>query len=125
MGDRMIEDEWSVKLSKKDGFDSLESIVRVKEAEARMFQTRADEARRDSENYRRMVRMKSDKMDEEYADKLAKLCLQETEERRRKKLEELKVLEDSHIDYYKMKVRMQAEIAGLLERMEATKQQRV
>lgn len=125
MGDRMIEDEWSVKFSKKDGFDSLESIVRVKEAEARMFQTRADEARRDSENYRRMVRMKSDKMDEEYADKLAKLCLQETEERQRKKLEELKVLEDSHIDYYKMKVRMQAEIAGLLERMEATKQQRV
>lgn len=125
MGERMIEDEWSVKFSKKDGFDSLESIVRIKEAEARMFQTRADEARRDSESFRRTVRTMSDKMDEEYAEKLAKLCLQETEERRRKKLEELKVLEDSHIDYYKMKARMQAEIAGLLERMEATKQQRV
>ncbi|XP_059649804.1 protein OBERON 3 [Cornus florida] len=122
-GDKMIEDEWSVKAGKKDGFDSLESIVRIKEVEARMFQTRADEARREAERYRRMVRMKSEKLDEEYAEKLAKLCLQETEERRRKKLEELKILENSHCDYYNMKMRMQAEIAGLLERMEATKQQ--
>ncbi|CAL5339081.1 unnamed protein product [Camellia sinensis] len=123
MGEKMIEDEWSVKLSKKDRFDSLESIVRIKEAEARMFQTRADEARREAENYRRMVRMKSEKLEEEYAEKLAKLCLKETEERQRRKLEEFKILENSHCDYYKMKMRMQAEIGGLLERMEATKQQ--
>ncbi|PSS26817.1 Protein OBERON like [Actinidia chinensis var. chinensis] len=123
MGNKVIEDQWLVKLSKKGGFESLESILRIKEAEARMFQTRADEARRESENFRRMVRMKSDKLEEEYTDKLTKLCLQESEERRRKKLEELKVLEDSHIDYYKLKLRMQAEIAGLLERMAVTKQQ--
>ncbi|XP_057478732.1 protein OBERON 3-like [Actinidia eriantha] len=123
MSNKVIEDEWSVKLSKKGGFESLESIVRIKEAEARMSQTQADEARRESENFRLMVRMKSDKLEEEYTEKLTKLCLQETEERRRKKLEELKVLEDSHIDYYKLKLRMQAEIAGLLERMEVTKQQ--
>ena len=67
--------------------------------------------------------MKSDNLEEEDTDKLAKLCLQESEERRRKKLEELKVLEDSHIDYYKLKLRMQAKIAGLLGRMEVTKQQ--
>ncbi|KAK2988589.1 hypothetical protein RJ640_011559 [Escallonia rubra] len=123
MSEKVIEDEWSVKLPKKDGFDSLESVVRVKEAERRMFQNRADEARREAERYRRMVRMKSEKLDEEYAEKLAKLCLQETEERQRKKIEELKNLENSQCDYYKMKMRMQAEIAGLLERMEATKQQ--
>lgn len=110
-------------LPKKDGFDSLESLVRIKEAEARMFQNKADEARREAEGFRRMIKTKTDKMDEEYAAKLAKLCLQETEERRRKKLEELKVLENSHCDYYNMKLRMQAEIAGLSERMEATKQQ--
>ncbi|THG02034.1 hypothetical protein TEA_028614 [Camellia sinensis var. sinensis] len=90
MGDKMIKDEWSVKSSssKKDGYDSLESIVRIKEVESRMFQNRADEARREAENYRRMVRMKNEKLEEEYAEKLAKLCLQETEERRRKKQEE-------------------------------------
>ncbi|KAI7988947.1 Protein TITANIA [Camellia lanceoleosa] len=47
----------------------------------------------------------------------------ETEERRRKKHEEVKMLENSHFDYYKMKMIMQIEIAGLLEIMEATKQQ--
>ncbi|KAL0446692.1 UNVERIFIED_CONTAM: protein OBERON 3 [Sesamum latifolium] len=125
MNDKIIEDEWSVKPAKKDGFDSLESLVRIKEAEARMFQSRADEARREIESYRRMVRMKTEKLEEEYAAKLAKLCLQETEERRRKKLEELKALENSHCDYYKMKIRMQSEISGLLKRMEATKQQLV
>lgn len=110
-------------LSKKDRFDSLESLVRIKEAEARMFQSKADEARREAEGFRRMVRANTEKFEEEYAEKLAKLCLQETEERRRKKLEELKVLENSHCDYHNMKSRMQAEIAGLLERMDATKQQ--
>ncbi|KAH7570828.1 hypothetical protein ACOSP7_019288 [Xanthoceras sorbifolium] len=124
IADMKIEDEFQFgKLSKNDGFDSLESIVRIKEAEARMFQNKADEARREAEEFKRMIRTKSEKLEDEYAQKLAKLSLQDTEERRRKKLEELKVLEDSHCDYFKMKLRMQAEIAGLLERMEATKQQ--
>ncbi|KAI3885361.1 hypothetical protein MKX03_016255 [Papaver bracteatum] len=107
----------------EDGFESLESVVRIKEAEARMFQTRADDARREAEGYRRMACSRNEKLEEEYANKLSKLCLQETEEKRRKKLEELKALENSHCDYYNMKIRMQAEIASLLERMEATKQQ--
>lgn len=123
MSDKVIEDEWSVKLPKRDGFDSLESVVRIKEAEARMFQSRADEASREAEGYRRMVRLNNEKLEEEYTEKLAKLCLQETEEKRRKKLDELKDLENSHCDYYKMKMRMQDEIAGLLERMETTKKQ--
>ncbi|PSS13384.1 Protein OBERON like [Actinidia chinensis var. chinensis] len=122
MGDKTIKDEWSVKQPKKDGFESLESLVRIKDVEARMFQTRADDAKREADSYRRMVRMKREKLDEEYTEKFAKLSVQETEERRRKKLEELHILEHSHCDYQKMKMRMQAEIAGLLERMEATKQ---
>ncbi|KAJ8760879.1 hypothetical protein K2173_021917 [Erythroxylum novogranatense] len=124
LGDLKIEDEFQIgKVPKKEGFESLESIVRIKEAEARMFQRKADEARREVEGYQTMIRVKSEKLEEEYAEKFAKLQLQETEERRRKKLDELKVLENSHCDYYKMKLRMQAEIAGLLERMETTKQQ--
>ncbi|KAG8382661.1 hypothetical protein BUALT_Bualt05G0100500 [Buddleja alternifolia] len=124
-GEKIIEDEWSVKPTKKEAFDSLESLVRIKDAEARMFQSRADEARREIESFRQVVRMKTEKLEEEYAEKFAKLCLQETEERRRKKMEELKMLENSHCDYYKMKIRMQSEISGLLKRMEATKQQLV
>lgn len=123
MSDKVIEDEWSVKLPKKDGFESLESVVRVKDAEARMFQSKADEARKEAEAYKKMIRIKNEKLDEEYAENLAALCLQETEERLRKRLENLKALEDSHCDYYKMKLRMQTDIAGLLERMESTKQQ--
>ena len=110
-------------LSKPDSYESLESIVRIKEAEARMFQTKADEARREAEEYHRVIRATTEKLEGEYAEKLGKLRLQETEERRRKKLDELKVLENSHCDYYNMKIRMQGEIAGLLERMEATKKQ--
>ncbi|KAK8507945.1 hypothetical protein V6N13_055413 [Hibiscus sabdariffa] len=109
--------------SNTDGFDSIESMVRIKEAEAVLFQSKADEARREVESYTRMIQARSEKLEEEYAEKLSKLCLQETHERRLNKMEELKVLEHSHCDYYKMKLRMQAEIASLLERMEATKQQ--
>lgn len=105
------------------GFQSLETLVRFKEAEAKLFQRLADDARKEVEGYRRIAKAKAEKLEEEYAAKLAKLCLQEAEERRRKKLEELKFLENSHCDYQNMKVRMQAEIASLLQRMEATKKQ--
>ncbi|CAL0306042.1 unnamed protein product [Lupinus luteus] len=108
---------------RKGGVESLESVVRIKEAEARMFQTKADEAKREAEGFRRMIRTKTAQMEQEYGEKLGKLRLLETEETRRKKSEEVEVLEISHYDYYKMKMRMQDEIAGLLERMEATKQQ--
>ncbi|KAL0912336.1 hypothetical protein M5K25_018301 [Dendrobium thyrsiflorum] len=108
---------------KDDGFQSLDTIVRFKDAEAKLFQRLSDEARKEMENYRQLVCAKAEKLEEEYATKLAKLCLQETEERRRKKLEELKFLENSHCDYQKMKIRMQSEIASLLERMEATRKQ--
>lgn len=108
---------------KKDTYDGMEGIIRIKEAESRLFQKRADEARKEADVYRRLVRARTEKLEEEYSEKLAKLCLQKTEERRKKKMEELKLLESSHCDYFNMKIRMQAEIAGLLERMEATKQQ--
>lgn len=95
--------------------------MKCKEAEAKLFQRLADDARREAERYRQIVRAKNEKLEEEYGSKIAKLSLQETEERRRKKLEELKFIENSLCDYQNMKMRMQAEIAGLLERMEATK----
>ncbi|XP_020239880.1 protein OBERON 3 [Cajanus cajan] len=110
-------------LLRKEGFESLESIVRIKEAEARMFQSKADEARREAEGFQKMIKTKAAQMEEEYAERLGKLCLHEAEERRKKKFEELNVLQSSHYDYFNMKSRMQDEIHGLLKRMEATKQQ--
>jgi len=107
--------------SKDDDASSLETIVKCKEAEAKLFQKLADDARKEVDSYRHIVRAKTQKLEEEYAMKLAKLGFQEIEEKRRKKLEELKMLENSHYDYNKMKLRMQTEIQGLLERMEATK----
>lgn len=105
------------------GFQSLETLVRFKEAEAKLFERLADDARKEVEGYTRIAKAKAEKLEEEYAAKLAKLRLPEAEERRRKKLEELKFLEKSHRDYQNMKVRMQAEIASLLQRMEVTKKQ--
>ncbi|XP_061366854.1 protein OBERON 3-like [Gastrolobium bilobum] len=110
-------------LLREGGLESLESIVRIKEAEARMFQTKADEARREAEGFQRIFRTKAAQMEEEYAEKFGKLCLHETEEKRRKKFEEFNVLKNSHFDYDKMKMRMKDEIDGLLKRMDATKQQ--
>ncbi|CAL4930039.1 unnamed protein product [Urochloa decumbens] len=107
--------------SKDDDASSLETIVKCKEAEAKLFQKLADDARKEVDSYRHIVRAKTQKLEEEYATKLAKLGFQEMEEKRRKKMEELKMLENSHYDYHKMKLRMQTEIQGLLERMEATK----
>ncbi|XP_071706024.1 protein OBERON 3-like [Rutidosis leptorrhynchoides] len=121
----IIEDEWSIKSTKKDVFDNnnVESLVRIKEAEARMFQNKADEARKEADGYKRMIRMNIEKLDQEYTIKIDKLCVSELEERKKKKFEEVKVLENAHIEYHKMKMRMQAEIAGLLQRMENTKKQ--
>ncbi|TKY69201.1 OBERON 3 [Spatholobus suberectus] len=109
-------------LLRKGGPESLEGIVRIKEAEARMFQSKADEARREAEGFQKMITTKAAQMEEEYAERLGKLSLHEAEERRKKKFEELNVLQNSHYDYFNMKSRMQDEIHGLLKRMEATKQ---
>lgn len=110
-------------LLRKEGFESLESVMQIKEAEAKMFQNKADEARREAEGFQKMIKTKAAQMEEEYAESLGKLCLHEAEERRKMKFEELNVLQNSHYDYFNMKSRMQDEIHGLLKRMEATKQQ--
>ncbi|KAI4369080.1 hypothetical protein MLD38_017569 [Melastoma candidum] len=108
-------------LMRKNGFDSMESVIRIKAAEARMFQSKADDARKEAVVLERMIRAEIEKLEEEYVQKLSGIRLQEADDRRRKKLEELKLLEDSHRDYLKMKARMQSEIGGLHQRMEATR----
>ncbi|KAH9301853.1 hypothetical protein KI387_013436 [Taxus chinensis] len=105
----------------KAEIDELESIVRIKQAEAKMFQARADDARREAEGLQRIAIAKNEKIEEEYTCKLAKLCLAEVEERRRNKLEELQIIERDQRDYFNMKIRMEADIKDLLMKMEAAK----
>lgn len=102
-------------------FDELESIVRIKQAEASMFQARADDARREAEGLKRIAVAKNEKTEEEYTSRIAKLRLVEAEEMRKQKLEELQVLERAHREYFNMKVRMEADIKDLLLKMEATR----
>ncbi|KAI8545843.1 hypothetical protein RHMOL_Rhmol07G0069400 [Rhododendron molle] len=102
-------------------FDELESIVRIKHAEAGMFQTRADDARREAEGLKRIAMAKNEKIEDEYTSRIAKLRLSEAEEMRKQKVEELQVLERAHREYFNMKTRMEADIKDLLSKMEATK----
>ncbi|KAI4370460.1 hypothetical protein MLD38_018813 [Melastoma candidum] len=113
----------SVTLSDREGplFDELESIVRIKHAEAKMFQARADDARREAEGLRRIAVAKNEKTEEEFRTRIAKLRLTEAEEVRKQKSEELQALERSHREYSNMKIRMEADIKDLLLKMEATK----
>ncbi|XP_020968456.1 protein OBERON 4-like [Arachis ipaensis] len=102
-------------------FHELESVVKIKQAEAKMFQSRADDARREAEGLKRIALAKSGKIDEEYTQRIAKLRLGETEEMHRQKLEEIQALERAHLEYFNMKRRMEADIKDLLSNMEATK----
>lgn len=118
---RIIETELHTIAPKEPLFDELESIVRIKQAEAKMFQTRADDARREAEGLKRIAIAKNEKIEEEYRSRIAKLRLVEAEEMRNKKLEELQALDRAHREYSNMKMRMEADIKDLLLKMEATK----
>ncbi|KAJ4833339.1 hypothetical protein Tsubulata_000563 [Turnera subulata] len=102
-------------------FDELESIVRIKLAEAKMFQARADDARREAEGLKRIAVAKNEKIEEEYTSRLSKLRIVEAEEMRKQKFEEFQALERAHQEYFNMKMRMDADIKDLLLKMEATK----
>lgn len=101
--------------------DELESIVKIKQAEAKMFQARADDARREAENLKRIAIAKNEKIEEEHTCQITKLRLVEAEARRRQKLEELQALERANLEFFNMKKRMEADIKDLLLKMEATK----
>lgn len=102
-------------------FDELESIVRIKHAEAKMFQMRADDARREAEALKRIALSKNERIEEEYASRISKLRLADAEEMRKQKLEELQVLETAYQDYFHMKMRMESDIKDLLLKMDATR----
>ncbi|ONK65330.1 uncharacterized protein A4U43_C07F36010 [Asparagus officinalis] len=68
------------------GFQGLETLLRFKEEESKLIQRLADDALvTEVEGYRWIAKAKAEKPEEEYAAKLAKLCIQEAGGKRRKK----------------------------------------
>ncbi|KAJ6409187.1 hypothetical protein OIU84_008813 [Salix udensis] len=116
-----VESELLRSTQKEPLFDELESIVRIKQAEAKMFQARADDARRDAEGLKRIAIAKSEKIKEEFTSRISKLRIVEVEEMRKQKFEEFQALERAHLEYFSLKMRMEADIKALLLKMEATK----
>ncbi|XP_022954235.1 protein OBERON 4-like [Cucurbita moschata] len=118
---RVMEPELQLSSHREPLFDELDSIVRIKLAEAKMFQARADDARREAEGLKRIAIAKNKKIDEEYTSRIAKLRLTEADDIRKQKIEELHALERAHREYSSLKVRMEADIRDLLLKMDATK----
>ncbi|KAF5949792.1 hypothetical protein HYC85_011785 [Camellia sinensis] len=80
---------------KKIQIDELESIVRLKQAEADMFQLKADEARREADGLQRIALAKSGKSEEDYATKYLKRRLSEAEAEKQYLFEKMKLQESS------------------------------
>lgn len=81
---------------KKQQIDELESIVRLKQAEADMFQLKADEARREAEMLQSIALARSEKSEEDYASRYLKQRLSEAEAERQYIFEKIKLQEGSH-----------------------------
>ncbi|GAB2274992.1 hypothetical protein Dimus_009761 [Dionaea muscipula] len=80
---------------KKQQIEELESIVRLKQAEADMFQLKADEARREAEMLQKISLAKSEKSEEEYASRYLKLKLSEAEAEKQFLFQKMKLQEGS------------------------------
>lgn len=75
--------------------DELESIARLKEAEADMFQLKADEARREADRLQRIALAKSGKSEEDYASSYLKQRLSEAEAEKQFLFEKIKLQDQS------------------------------
>lgn len=101
--DRELEDKarelQEIKLErqkKKLQIDELEKIVRLKQAEADMFQLKANEAKREAERLQRIALAKPDKSEEDYASSYLKQRLSEAEAEKQYLFEKIKLQETSH-----------------------------
>lgn len=83
------------KQRKAQQIDELEGIVRLKQAEADMFQLKANEARREAERLQRIALSKAEKSEEDYASSYLKLRLSEAEAEKQYLLEMIKLEENA------------------------------
>ncbi|XP_010907058.1 OBERON-like protein [Elaeis guineensis] len=78
---------------KKQQVDELESIVRLKQAEAEMFQLKATEARQEAERLQSIALAKSEKAEQDYASLYLKRRLDEAEAEKQYLFEKIKLQE--------------------------------
>ncbi|KAJ1401482.1 Zinc finger, PHD-type [Sesbania bispinosa] len=82
---------------KKLQIEELEKIVRLKNAEADMFQLKANEAKREAERLQRIALAKQDKSEEEFTSNYLKQRLSEAEAEKQYLYEKIKLQESSRV----------------------------
>ncbi|XP_073025713.1 OBERON-like protein [Primulina eburnea] len=80
---------------KKIQIDELENIVRLKQAEADMFELKANEARREAEWLQRISLAKSEKSEEDYTSRYLKQRMHEAEAEKQYLFEKIKLQEST------------------------------
>ena len=81
-------------LRKKQQVEELESIVRLKQAEAEMFQLKASEARQEAERLQSIALAKSERAEQDYASMYLKRRLEEAEAEKQFLFEKIKLQEN-------------------------------
>jgi hypothetical protein len=82
------------RLRKKQQVEELESIVRLKQAEAEMFQLKASEARQEAERLQSIALAKSKTAEQDYASMYLKRRLEEAEAEKQFLFEKIKLQEN-------------------------------
>ncbi|KAG8074069.1 hypothetical protein GUJ93_ZPchr0006g46387 [Zizania palustris] len=91
----------------KSSVDELDGLIRLKQAESNMYQQRANDALKEAENLKHITMVKYARIEEHYAAQIAELHINELQEQRRLKMEELQVIERTHHQFVSMKTRME------------------
>ncbi|XBI79405.1 hypothetical protein VPH35_088877 [Triticum aestivum] len=92
---RQVQEFKAERLRKKQQVEELESIVRLKQAEAEMFQLKASEARQEAERLQSIALAKSERAEQDYASLYLKRRLEEAEAEKQFLFEKIK-LQDGH-----------------------------
>ncbi|KAF0888240.1 hypothetical protein E2562_013694 [Oryza meyeriana var. granulata] len=90
---RELQELKAERLRKKQQVDELESIVRLKQAEAEMFQLKANEARQEADRLQSIALAKSERAEQDYASLYLKRRLEEAEAEKQFLFEKIKYQE--------------------------------
>uniref|UniRef100_A0A0D9Z409 Uncharacterized protein n=1 Tax=Oryza glumipatula TaxID=40148 RepID=A0A0D9Z409_9ORYZ len=81
----------------KPTVDELDALIRLKQAEANMYQQRANDARKEAETLKHVTMVKHAQIEEHYATQIGELHINELQEQRKRKIEELQRLYVGHV----------------------------
>lgn len=90
---REVEDVKAERQRKKQQVEELESIIKLKQAEAEMFQMKANEAKQEAERLQSIALAKSEKAEQDYASMYLKRRLEEAEAEKKYLYEQIRLRE--------------------------------